>query len=76
MNVKGPGLSLPDLTLYTICQSFQVPALETLVLVRGVVGKAVIFHSHAPNILSEFWAEATFLALLCNSVDPSCEEEL
>lgn len=34
--------------------------LENLVLVRGVAGKAAIFHSHAPNILSEFWAEATF----------------
>lgn len=47
-------------------------ALENLVLVRGVTGKAAIFHSHASNILSEFGAEATFLALLCNSVDPSC----
>lgn len=71
MNVKGPGLTFPDLTLYH-CQSFQMSALENLVLVRGVTGKAAIFHSHASNILSEFGAEATFLALLCNSVDPSC----
>lgn len=67
MNMKGPGLSLPDLTIYTICQSFRIPALENLVLVRGG-GEGC----HLPHVLSEFWAEATFWALLCDSVDPSC----
>lgn len=48
MNMKGPGLSLPELTIYTICQSFRKPALENLVLVRGE-GKAVIFHTFSLN---------------------------
>lgn len=48
-----------------------MPTLENLVLVRGMAGKVDIFHSLTPNIRSEFWGKATFLALLCNSVDPS-----